>query len=70
MGGRPETEGEFFVLQPSDSPPPRVDRPPPALSIARLALTVAVTTVLLVAVAWMVGFIVKVQLDRYFTSGG
>jgi len=70
MGGRAETEGEFFVLQPSGAPHPRIDRPPPALSIARLALAVAVTTVLLVAVAWVVGFVVKVQLDRYFTSGG
>jgi hypothetical protein len=34
-----------------------------------LALTVALITALLVAVAWLIGFIVKVQLDRYFTSG-
>jgi hypothetical protein len=31
---------------------------------------VGVTTVLLVALAYLIGFLVKVQLDRYFTSGG
>ncbi|MGH2692897.1 MAG: hypothetical protein ACRDHM_10415 [Actinomycetota bacterium] len=70
MAGAPEIDGDFFVLHPSDSPVPRVDRPPPALSLARLALSVAVTTVLLVAVAWLIGFAVKVQLDQYFRSGG
>lgn len=70
MSGHAEIEGDFFVLHPSDAPPPRSDRPPPAVSIARLALTVALTTALMVAVAWMIGFAVKVQLDRYFTSGG
>ncbi len=61
--------GDFFVLHPAEGPAPRIDRPPPARSLARLALTVALITALLVAVAWLIGFIVKVQLDRYFTSG-
>ena len=68
--GAGEAGGDFFVLHPAEGPAPRIDRPPPVRSLARLALTVALTTALLVAVAWLIGFIVKVQLDRYFTSGG
>ena len=64
-----EVDGELFVLHPSDDPPPRGDRPPPALSVARIAAAVAVTTALLVAVAWLIGLLVKVQLDGYFRSG-
>lgn len=59
-----------FVFQPSGAPPDRTDRPPSSLSVARLALTVAVTAILLVAVAWLIGLAVKVQLDTYFNSGG
>ena len=70
MDSPADKDGDFFVLHPSDAPVPRLDRPPPALSLARLALTVAITTALLVAVAWLIGFAVKVQLDRYFQSGG
>ncbi len=69
MAAPAEKEGDLFVLHPSDDPVPRLGRPPPALSVARLALTVAITTGLLVAVAWLIGFAVKVQLDRYFQSG-
>jgi hypothetical protein len=61
--------GEVFVLSPSGAPP-REDRPPPTISFVRLALTLAVTTALLVAVAWVIGLLVKLQLDRYFSSGG
>ncbi len=68
--GNAEVDGDFFVLPPSDAPTPRMDRPPPALSIARIALAVAISTVFLVAVAWLVGLTVKVQLDNYFTTGG
>jgi hypothetical protein len=67
--GAPEVDGEFFVLHPSDVPPPREDRPAPAVSVARIALAVAVTTAMLVAVAWLLGLMVKVQLDGYFRSG-
>jgi hypothetical protein len=65
-----EDRGDFFVLPPSGEPPVRFDRPPRAISLARLALTVGATTVLLVALAYLIGFVVKVQLDRYFTGGG
>lgn len=68
--GSTEVDGGFFVLHPSDEPPPREDRPPPALSVARLALAIGVTTVLLVAIAWLLGLMVKVGLDSYFKSGG
>ena len=60
--------GDGFVLPPA--PPAREDRPPPTLSVARLALTLAVTTAVLVAAAWLIGLLVKLQLDRYFRSGG
>ena len=70
MASPPDKDGDFFVLYPSDAPVPRADRPPPAVSLARIAFTVAVTTALLVAVAWLIGFAVKVQLDQYFRSGG
>lgn len=61
---------DFFVLRPSYVPPIREDRPPAGWSLARLALTIAVTTALLVAAASAIGFLVKLQLDRYFRSGG
>lgn len=67
--GEPPLDGAF-VFQPSDAPPDRTDRPPPSLSVARLALTVAVTAIILVAVAWLIGLAVKVQVDTYFNSGG
>jgi hypothetical protein len=62
--------GDVFVLPPLGAQPVREDRPPPTISVVRLALTLAVTTALLVAVAWVVGLLVKLQLDRYFRSGG
>lgn len=62
--------GDVFVLTPSRAPPIREDRPPPTISVVRLALTLAVTTAVLVAVAWVGGLLLKLQLDRYFSSGG
>jgi hypothetical protein len=62
--------GDGFVLPPSGAPRAREDRPPPPLSVARLVLTLAVTTAVLVAVAWLIGLLVKLQLDRYFRPGG
>lgn len=65
-----DSGSDFFVLLPSDVPPIREDRPPAAWSLARLALTMAITTLLLVAVAWTIGFILKLQLDHYFGPSG
>ena len=65
-----EESGDLFVLTPSGEPTPRVDRPAPSAVIARLALTVAVTTVVLVAIAAAIGLILKAQLDSYFGAGG
>jgi hypothetical protein len=68
--GTLDSGSDFFVLLPSDAPPLREDRPPAAWSLARLAVTMAITTLLLVAVAWAIGFILKLQLDHYFKPGG
>jgi hypothetical protein len=59
-----KTEG--FVLLPSETPLPADDRPPSALSVARLVLTIAVFAVLGVGVLTVLGFLVKSQLDQYF----
>jgi hypothetical protein len=65
-----ESEGDLFVLSPSDAAPTRSDRPPRSISLVRLALVIAVSTLVLVALASAIAFLLKVQLDRYFTSGG
>jgi hypothetical protein len=59
---------EGFVLLPSETPLPADDRPPSALSVARLALTIAVVAALGVGVLTVLGFLVKSQLDRYFSG--
>jgi hypothetical protein len=59
---------EEFVLLPSESPVPADDRPPSALSVARLALTIAVFAVLGVGVLTVLGILVKNQLDRFFSG--
>jgi hypothetical protein len=61
-------EAEGFVLLPSETPVPADDRPPSALSVARLVLTIAVFAVLGVGVLTVLGFLVKSQLDRYFSG--
>ncbi|MGH2710965.1 MAG: hypothetical protein ACRDH9_07160 [Actinomycetota bacterium] len=68
--GAEEEVADLFVLLPSDSPPARLDRPSVTRSLARLGLTVAVTTALLVGVAYLIGFVLKLHLDRYFSTGG
>ncbi len=65
-----ETTGDIFVFAPSAAPAVDDDRPPPAMSVARLALAIAVSAAALVAVAWAIGFLIKMQLDRYFLAGG
>ena len=59
---------EEFVLLPSERPVPADDRPPSALSVARLALTIAVFAALGVGVLTVLGFLVKSQLDQYFSG--
>lgn len=60
---------DAFVFSPSDSTPVPDDRPPRSISLARLSVAVAISTVVLVAAVWVLGLLVKVQLDRYFLSG-
>jgi hypothetical protein len=57
---------EEFVLLPSERPVSADDRPPSALSVARLALTIAVFAVLGVGVLTILGILLKNQLDRFF----
>ena len=61
-----DVNDERFVLLPSETPLPADDRPPSALSVARLALTIAVFAVLGVGVLTVLGILVKDQLDRFF----
>ena len=68
--GEAEEHADFFVLPPSDSAPLRVDRPSVPISLLRIGLAMAVTTAILVGVAYLVGLVLKLQLDRYFSSGG
>ena len=69
-GSGEDAGGEFFAFAPSADVVVSRDRPPPAISVARLALAIAVSTILLVAAVWAIGFLLKLQLDRYFLSGG
>ena len=69
-GGGDDAGSEFFAFAPSADAVIREDRPSPAISVARLALAIAVSTVVLVGAVWAIGFLLKLQLDRYFLSGG
>lgn len=62
--------GDFFVLQPSATPIVREDRPPAARSLLMLGLAIAISTAVLVGVAWAIGWALKLQLDHYFRPGG
>lgn len=68
-GSGDEAATDSFVFAPSPGATIRDDRPPRAISLARLALAIAAWTILLVGAAWAVGFLLKLQLDRYFLSG-
>lgn len=57
-----------FVLVPSDSIEPPDDRPPPAVSLVRLAVTITFFAALGVGVLAVLGLLVKTQLDHYFTG--
>jgi hypothetical protein len=65
-----EATSDSFVFAPSPAPPIPDDRPPPAMSIARLALAIALSAAAMVVVGWAIGFLIKLQLDRYFLAGG
>jgi hypothetical protein len=67
-GAEEDVNTEGFELLPSEIPLPADDRPPPALSVARLALTIAFLAALGVGVLTVLGFLVKSQLDRYFSG--
>ena len=68
-GSAEDAEGDFFAFAPSADATIREDRPSAAISVARLALAVALWTIVVVAAALAIGFLVKLQLDRYFLSG-
>ena len=63
-----EQPAERFVLLPTETPLPADDRPSSALSVVRLAVTIAVFAVLAVGVLTALGFVIKSQLDRYFSG--
>ena len=63
-----DVKNEGFVLLSSGRSVPADDRPPSALSVARLALTIAVFAVLGVGVLTVLGILVKNQLDRFFSG--
>jgi high-affinity Fe2+/Pb2+ permease len=61
---------DAFVMLPSSEPAQAEDRPPPALSLVRLVLTIAVVAGLAVAVLTAIGWLIKLQLDEYFRRLG
>jgi hypothetical protein len=63
-----QPESERFVLLPTDPVETVDDRPPPALSLFRLALIIAFFAALGVGVLVGLGYLVKTQLDQYFTG--
>lgn len=68
LADEPRPEG--FVLMPTDGPVIVDDRPPPALSLLRLVLTIAFVAALGVMVVAVLGWLVKLQLDQYFNQLG
>jgi hypothetical protein len=63
-----QKESERFVLLPTDPVETVDDRPPPALSLVRLALIITFFAALGVGILVGLGFLVKTQLDQYFTG--
>jgi len=61
---------DSFVMLPSGAPVVSDDRPPPALSLIRLVLAIAFVAAIGVVVLTVLGWLVKVQLDRYFSQLG
>lgn len=64
----PQEAPEVFVLMPGEVAPLADDRPSPAWSLLRLALTIAVVAAVGVAVLTVLGFMIKAGLDEYFTG--
>lgn len=60
----PVASEESFILLPQSAPD---DRPPRVLSLIRLALAIAFVALLAVGTITFLGFLLKVQLDRYLT---
>jgi hypothetical protein len=57
-------------MLPSSEPVRADDRPPPALSLIRLILTIAFVAGVAVFVLTMIGWAIKLQLDEYFRRLG
>ena len=68
-GSGEQAANDSFVFAPSADAAIPDDRPPRAVSVARLVLAIVAWTILLVGAASAVGFLLKLQLDRYFLSG-
>jgi hypothetical protein len=65
-----EPRHDAFVMLPSSEPVRADDRPPPALSLIRLILTIAFVAGVAVFVLTMIGWAIKLQLDEYFRRLG
>jgi hypothetical protein len=65
-----EPKHDAFVMLPSSEPVPPDDRPSPALSLLRLILTISLVAGFAVAVLTVLGWLIKVQLDEYFSRLG
>jgi hypothetical protein len=63
-----ELASDGFVMLPAEGASVPDDRPSPALSIVRLALTITFFAALVVAVLTVIGIVIKTQLEQYFTG--
>lgn len=63
-----ERTGDDFVVHPTAPTDPPLDRPPPALSIVRLALTITFFAALAVGVLTVLGILVSNQIAEFFTG--
>jgi hypothetical protein len=63
-----ELASDGFVLLPNEGASVPDNRPSPALSIVRLALTITFFAALVVAVLTVIGIVIKTQLEQYFTG--
>jgi hypothetical protein len=64
--GNTDGPPEGFVLMPTDGPVLTDDRPPAAVSLIRLAITIAFVAAAWVLVVTLLGWLVKLQFDDYF----
>ncbi|MGH2675971.1 MAG: hypothetical protein ACRDH1_11245 [Actinomycetota bacterium] len=65
-----EPRHDTFVMLPSSGPVATDDRPSPALSLIRLVLAIAFVAGIGVVVVTVLGWLVKIQLDHYFSRLG